>query len=468
MTKLPRVSGRDAIKALGKLSATGSTGSAAATSYYGTHNPHTDASWFRIIASSRLTLSLVLTTALVSGTASGGQRAEANDADDWPQLLGPGRDGRVATTIAPWPAATGPPIVWRRPVGEGFSGPAVVGDRLILFHRIGGEEIVEAIDTSSGETLWSSSYPTTYRDDFGFDEGPRATPTVSAGRVFTFGAQGVLQATDLSTGAKLWSVDTHRRFGVRKGFFGAACSPLVYDGKVMVNVGATDGAGVVAFDATTGDVLWTATDHEASYSAPIIATINGRETALFFTRSGLVAIDPDDGQVVAEFPWRSRSGSSVNAATPLSVGGRIFISASYGTGAALLDAGATGFTPVWTSDDALTNHYATGVYYDGHLYGYHGRQEYRPSLRAIELTTGRVAWSEDSFGGGTVLLAGTRLLILRENGELILAEATADAFRPLARARILPGVVRAYPALAGGVLYARNTRELVAIDLVAE
>jgi len=404
---------------------------------------------------------VTLLAAVYSSHATEAGQAPAND---WPQLLGPDRNGAVGVQIAAWPA-DGPAIRWRRPVGEGFAGPAVVGSKLILFHRVDDQEVVEALDTATGEPLWSTGHPTTYRDDFGFDEGPRATPTVVKDRVFTFGAQGVLQALDVSDGSRLWSVDTHAEFDVRKGFFGAASSPLVHDGIVMVNVGGRGNAGIVAFDSATGAVLWTATDHQASYSGPTITTINGRAAALFFTRAGLVAIEPEDGTVVAEFPWRSRQGSSVNAATPLAIGRRIFISASYGTGAALLDVRGSSFVPVWTSDDVLTNHYATSVYADGYLYGYHGRQEYSPAFRAVDLETGRVAWNEDRFGGGTVILAGDDLLILRERGELILAAATPESFRPRARARILGGIVRAYPALAGGVLYARNQRELVAVEL---
>ncbi len=387
-------------------------------------------------------------------------------AGDWPQLLGPQRNGQVQRMALArrWPES-GPPIRWRKAVGQGFSGPVVVGQRVILFHRRGDEEIVEAIDADTGETRWSTSSPSSYRDDFGFDEGPRATPTVWDDRVFTFGAQGVLQGLDLATGRRHWSVDTHRRFDVRKGFFGAAASPLVHEGRVMVNVGGRDGAGIVAFDASTGDVLWTATNHEASYSAPVVATFDGQQRALFFTRNGLVDLDPSSGHVRAEFPWQSRSRSSVNAATPLVVGERIFLSASYGTGAVLLDVGPNGLTPVWSSDDALTNHYATSVRRGDYLYGYHGRQEYRPSLRAVEVATGKVAWSEDRFGGGTLLLNGDRLLVLRENGELMLVDASPRAFRPRARAHILEGTVRAYPAVAQGLLFARNEHQLVAVDL---
>jgi len=415
------------------------------------------------LAGRRLSLLALLLTVLVTVAASSFASSQGAP-EDWPQALGPHRNAVTATTVAPWPTA-GPTIRWRRSVGEGFAGPAVIGDTLLLFHRLDDQEIVEALDTATGETRWATGYPTSYRDDFGFDEGPRATPTVAEGRVFTCGAQGVLQALRLDDGERLWSVDTHDRFSVRKGFFGAACAPLVHNGKVMVNVGGREGAGIVAFEAETGELAWSATDDQASYSAPTIANLAGRQAALFFTRAGLVAIDPDSGAVRAQFRWRSRSGSSVNAATPVVVGDRIFISASYGTGAALLDVGAESFVPVWTSDDALTNHYATSVYAAGYLYGYHGRQEYSPALRAVEAETGAVAWSEERFGGGTLILAGDRLLILRERGELVLAEATPEAFRPLARAQVLGGIVRAYPAFAGGVLYVRNEREMVAVEL---
>ena len=349
-------------------------------------------------------------------------------------------------------------------MGAGFAGPVVVGDRLVLFHRVGRREVVEALDAGTGDTVWRYDYPTSYRDDFGFDEGPRSVPVVHEGRVYTFGAQGQLHAVDLETGAGVWQVDTHARYGVRKGFFGAAGSPLVEDGRVIANVGGRRG-GIVAFDAATGDELWTATTHEASYSSPAAGTFGGRRLALVFTRTGLVGLDPATGGVRFELRWRSRLGASVNAATPLVVGDRVFISASYGTGAALLRIDGGTLAEEWSGDDSMTNHYATAVIHDGVLYGYHGRQEYSPSLRAVDLRSGAVRWSEDRFGAGTVTLAGDLLVVMRESGELMLAEATPEALRPLARARILPGVVRAYPALADGRLYVRNTDTLVAVDL---
>lgn len=391
-------------------------------------------------------------------------------AADWPQFLGAGRNGvYTGPPLADsWPA-NGPRVVWKKQVGAGFAGPAVTGSRVILFHRVGNDEVVEALNTQTGAEVWRYAYRTTYRDDFGFDEGPRAVPVVVNGRVYTFGAQGVLSAIDAATGKLIWTVDTAKRFDVPKGFFGQAGSPLVEDGRVIANIGGSDGvknAGIVAFNADTGAVLWTATDHEASYSSPVSGTFGGKKLGLFFTRQALVGLDPANGRLQFQRTWRSRSQNSVNAASPVIVDDLVFVSATYETGATVLRVAGSTLEPLWASDDALSNHYATSMYYEGHLYGFHGRQEFGQSFRAVEFRTGKVKWSEERFGAGTVLLAGNRLVILRENGELVMAPASPDAFRPLVRARILPGTTRAYPALSDGFLYARNAEDtLVCLDL---
>jgi len=393
-------------------------------------------------------------------------------AGDWPQYLGPNRNGEYSgPPIAAW-AADGPRKIWEKPVGEGFAGPVVTGGRLILFHRVKNEEIVEALDSRTGASQWRYAYPTSYQDDFGFDEGPRAVPVVASGRVYTFGAEGQLTAIDLATGKKVWSVDTAARFNVRKGFFGAAGSPLVENGRVIANIGGRDGgkgAGIVAFDANTGAPLWTATDHEAGYSSPVSATFGGQPTTVFFTRNGLVGLDPATGAIRFQKQWRSRSASSVNAATPLVIGDTIFVSATYGTGAASFRVQGNQLGELWSGDEILSNHYATSVYSNGYLYGFHGRQEFNPSFRAVEYKTGAVKWNVDGFHAGSVILAGDRLMILKETGELIMAAATPQAFRVIAQARILPQTVRSFPALADGFLYARNNDThkdvLVCLDL---
>ncbi len=386
-------------------------------------------------------------------------------AQDWPQHLGPERNGVYSgPALADSWGAQGPRVVWRKSVGQGFSGPVVAQGRVILFHRVGNEEVVEALDARTGVPQWRYAYATGYRDDFGFDEGPRAVPVVTNGTVYTFGAEGQLHALDLAKGTRLWSEDTMRRFKVPKGFFGAAGSPLVEDGRVLANIGGP-GAGVVAFDAKTGKVLWTATNDQASYSSAAGATIAGRRFALFLTRAGLLGLDPATGTIEFQRPWRARMASSVNAATPLVIGDLIFVSAQYGPGAGVLRLQGGTLTELWASDDALSNHYATSVHVDGHLYGYHGRQEFNPSFRAVDLRTGAVRWSEDQFRAGSVLAAANRLVILKETGELILAAASPDRFRPLARAQILPATVRANPALSDGYLFVRNENTLVALDL---
>ena len=387
-------------------------------------------------------------------------------AEDWPQLLGPGRDGvyRGRDLASSWPKS-GLPVLWQKKIGKGFSNPAVVDSHLILFHRIEDKEVVEALGPETGSSFWSFGYPTTYHDDFGFDDGPRASPIIGEGRVYTFGAQGTLHCLELVTGRKIWSVDTHSTLGVKKGFFGAAGSPLLQGKAVFLNTGGRSGAGLAAFDKDTGKLLWTAADDEASYASPITANFEGRLHILFFTRSGLVGTDSSSGEILFRFPWSSRNRASVNAATPLHVDDLIFLSSSYRTGAVVLRVKGRELEKLWASDEVLSNHYATSVHHEGHLYGFHGRQEYGPSFRCVDLKTGKVRWSQDRFGSGTVTLAGDRLIILREDGELLLAQADSKQYRQISAARILTGTVRAYPALADGLLYARNQDTLVCVDL---
>ncbi len=391
-------------------------------------------------------------------------------ATDWPQFLGPTRNGvypgnDLAET---WPK-DGPPVVWQKSVGQGFSGPAVADHKLILFHRVDNQETVDCLDAATGKPLWTFAYPTAYTDDFGFDEGPRATPSIAAGHVYTFGAEGKLHCLDFATGKKLWSVNAKKEFAAPKGFFGIACSPLVENNAVLLNIGGAEGAGIVAFDHDTGKVLWKVSDDAASYSSPIAATVNGRRYAFFFTQTGLVALDPADGKIQFRYPWHPPTRTSVSTATPLIVGDLIFLSASYGTGAILLRVKNNAVEKIWSGDDILSNHYATSVEHDGLLFGIDGRTDPGfsppPSLRCVELLTGKIRWQDSSSGAATVTLAGDQLLVLTEKGELIRTPAAPDGFKPNARAQILPFQVRAFPALADGYLYARSKDKLVCVDL---
>lgn len=386
-------------------------------------------------------------------------------AGDWPQLLGPARNGVSGATnlAATWPK-DGPRVLWRKDVGQGFSGPVCASNKVILFHRVENEEVVECLDAATGKRAWELNYPTSYRDDFGFDEGPRATPTIAEGRVYTYGAEGKLHGIDFASGRKLWSVDCRSEFGARKGFFGIACSPLVEGKLVLLDVGGSK-AGIVALHSDSGALAWKTAPAEASYSSPVAATIGGKRYAFFFTREGLTALLPESGKILWQFPWRPSMDASVNAATPIVAGDLIFISTSYGRGAAVLRFGESKPSVLWSGDDPLSNHYATSVAHAGFLYGYHGRQEQGCELRCVDFKTGKVMWSVDSFPAGTVMVAGNDLLLLTEKGELIKAPASAKEFKPGARAQVLGFDTRAYPALADGRFFARDKRRLICVDL---
>lgn len=382
-------------------------------------------------------------------------------AGDWPGFLGPGRDAvSTETGLLQSLPRQGPPVVWRKEVGQGYAGPVIAGQTLILFHRVGTDDVVEALDAASGKERWKFTYATRYQDDLGKGDGPRSTPLIARGLVYTLGAEGQLHCLDLETGKKVWSRSLNTEYRPRKGFFGVGTSPLIEGELLLVNVGDKE-AGIVAFDRKTGKEVWKATDHEASYSSPIAATIDQTRHVFFFTREGLVSLDPKDGKVRFSKRWRSRQHASVNAATPVVAGEQLFLSACYGTGAILLRVRKDGVDEIWSNDESLSNHFTTSIHRDGFLYGFDGRQEEGARLRCVELKTGKVRWSREGLGCGCMLLADGQLLILSEQGELVLVEATPEAYREKARAAVLKGPCRAPLALAEGRLYARDNQQLV-------
>ncbi len=385
-------------------------------------------------------------------------------AADWPQWLGPDRSGGVDGD----PSATGAEeaafrTAWKVPVGAGFSSPVVAGPHVYLFHRRGDREILSAWEADGGKPVWEVGQPTDYVDDFGFDEGPRGTPVVAGDAVFTFGAGGRLSCHARSDGVLRWSVDTVARFGAGKGFFGFACSPLVVDDRVVVQVGGRDGAGVMAFRVADGAVVWKAVAAEAGYASPVRAEgLDGRPV-LAFHREGLTALDPATGAERAAFPWRSRQQASVNAASPVVLPDGVFLTSSYGTGAVRLRWDAGRWIPVWQGDDSLSAHYATPVHHRGHLYGFHGRQEYRGVLRCIDAATGKVRWEGDDRASGTLVRVGERLVVLLETGELLLVAADPARYRELVRRQVLGSGCRSVPAVAGSRIFVRDPRTLVCV-----
>ncbi|MHC4995388.1 MAG: outer membrane protein assembly factor BamB family protein, partial [Planctomycetota bacterium] len=270
-------------------------------------------------------------------------------AGDWPQWLGPHRnntapDEKIADA---WPA-TGPKRVWSIPVGQGFAAPSIADGHLILFHRLDDRDTVDALDPATGQRRWRYQYPSRFLRSMVGDRGPRSAPAVHNGRVYTYGAQGMVHCLDLKTGAVVWAVDTAERFDTDPGFFGRLSSPLIHNNLLLLNVGGEENAGIVALNTSDGSTAWTATDHEASYSSPTLFEHDGQTRAVFFTRTGLVVLDPDTGAVQASRYFRSAQHASVNAATPLAHGGRIFATSSYDVGAGLFAFTGDELLPVWS------------------------------------------------------------------------------------------------------------------------
>lgn len=387
-------------------------------------------------------------------------------ATDWPQLLGPNRDGHSAETKLNWDwPKGGPAVLWQKDIGTGWAAPVVGEGHLILFHRVGDDEVVASLDPATGKEKWTAKYPTRYRDDFGFDNGPRATPTVADGKVFTLGANGDLHAWELASGKELWARNILTDYKAVKGFFGVACSPIFIDKKLLVNVGGK-GAGVVAFEPATGKELWKATDDAASYSSPTAAEIDGKPAAVFLTRFGLRVFDPANGKVLYALPWKPRINESVQGATPLVWKDEIFLSVSYSTGAVVAKTKVGELTEVWANDKTMSSQYNSPVRVGEFIYGVHGRSDVGTAqLRCVEWKTGTVKWSEANFGVASLVAVDGGLLALTEAGDLVRFDASPDGYKERGRASILGKPTRAAPALADGRLFARDGSKLVCVSL---
>ena len=391
--------------------------------------------------------------------------ARVVEAADWPGILGANRDG-VAADERLGRELT---VVWRHPVGTGWAGPAAADGKVVVFHRLGNEAVAEALAADDGAVLWRFTYPTLYRDSFNFDNGPRAVPTidVESNLVFLYGAEGMLHALRLDTGVKVWAVDTVAEYGSDQGFFGRGSSPLVAGDTLIALIGGENGAGIVGLDKRTGTLRWKAADHEVSYASPVLVTLEGRARVLALTRRALLLIDPADGRILAEQPFRASISASVLAATPLVSGGEVFLSACYGAGAGVHGFSEAGFEPRWFAEDVLENHYTNSVRVGDDLYGFHGRQDIPPpaELRCVGWADGAVRWSTALRGVGSVLTDGRRLLVVMETGDIHIADADPAGFQPLVSRQLLTMPIRAQPALSGGRLLVRDSEQLLSVSV---
>jgi outer membrane protein assembly factor BamB len=391
-------------------------------------------------------------------------------AADWPQWLGPRRDGSSPETVAPWKES--PKVLWSQPVGEGHSSPVVAGGRVFLHTKVKDkeEEQVTAWDAQTGKELWHTAYP---REKFSslFGNGPRATPTVAEGRLYSFGITGVLTCFEADGGKQLWQVDTLKNFNAKNLFFGLSCSPLVEGKRVLVNVGGK-GASVVAFDTDKGDVLWKALDDGASYSSPILVAQGQSRQAVFLTHDGVVSLNPADGGLYWRYPLTDLLSES--ATTPVR-SGDLLLAGTISLGSVGLRLETKGDKPaaekVWANGD-LTCYFSTPVPVGKeHTYLVTGTKppalNPEATLRCVETATGKELWKKPKVGRYHASLLRTgddKLLLLDDGGHLILLEPDPKEYRELARSKVC-GETWAHPALADGRLYVRDMDKLYCLQL---
>ena len=379
-------------------------------------------------------------------------------AGDWPQILGPHRSGTADGETLPQAIPPGGfKKAWSVKVGAGYAGPIVRGTTAVLFHRVDDEERLEAFSVADGKSLWKADFPAHYRGGIDADKGPRCVPTATKDVILAFGAAGDLYCVNAADGKTRWVRELYSDFKGDEGYFGAGSAPIVIGDRVLVNVGGKKDAGLVALELGTGKTIWQRTSEAASYAAPTSVVRDGRELALFITRLSAVLVDPEKGSADVLFPFGAR-GPTVNAATPIVAGDHFFLTASYNVGAVWAKFDGRGAKPVWQNDDTLSSQYATPVYRDGLLFGIHGREDVGVAeLRCVGAKTGDVQWSEPGFGVAHLILAGDKLLIVKVDGEVVLAAADAAKYRELGKFTALKGATRALPALAAGRLYLRTT-----------
>ncbi|MFQ5670261.1 MAG: PQQ-binding-like beta-propeller repeat protein [Acidobacteriota bacterium] len=401
---------------------------------------------------------LVLGGVMAAAFAAGGGDGRGQD---WPQYRGPERTGVSEETglLSDWPQE-GPRVVWRAPLGEGYSGVSVVGGKVYTMYGRDGGEFVACLDAGDGHELWTRRLDANHPSQQG--GGPRSTPTVRGGMVYALGAAGKLAALRADSGQVVWHHDLRQELNARIPYWGLSGSPLVEGKLLLVQAGGRDGRSLVAFDKAGGQVVWTSQEDRAGYSSPVAATIHGTRQIVFFTGEALVAVAPDDGHLLWRQPWET--SYHVNAAMPVLIPpDRVFVSSSYDVGAAVFridgEGGQASVHEVWRSR-VMKNHFNSSILHQGYLYGFDSA-----TLKCISAASGQEKWAQRGFGKGSLLLADGRLIILGERGQLALAEATPEGFRQKARVQILKGKTWTMPALSRGRLYLRDQAELVALDL---
>ncbi len=380
---------------------------------------------------------------------------------DWPQFRGEFRDGvsREKDLLQSWPES-GPKEVWRQSIGDGYSGIAIVGDRLYTMYATAGDEPTEvaaAFDANTGKELWNT--PMSERFDNGFGDGPRSTPTVDGDTVYVLSSRGVLAALSTEDGSERWKLSLTEAFGSAVPTFGFSTSTLVDGDQLIVEGGGTEGKSYAALDKKTGKVQWTLGEGPPGYNSPLPIQVGGETRYVYFGSGKLNCVNAK-GEEVWSHVWPEAETHAMPIFIPPN---QVFGSGAEGAGAALYkvheEEGKATVEEVWTMP-FMRNHFSSSVYHDGHIYGFDNA-----TLKCISLVDGKMQWGKRGLGKGSLILADGRLVILTDQGKLLLAKASPDGWEETGSVQALKGKCWTSPTLANGRLYLRNHTEMVSYEV---
>jgi outer membrane protein assembly factor BamB len=414
-------------------------------------------------------------------------------AGDFPRFLGPNGNASLpdVAIVSDW--QTNPPrLVWRQPIGAGWSGFATFGKHAVTLEQRGDDEAITCYSLQTGELEWIVAVPTRHETVLG-GVGPRSTPTIREGVVYATGATGWLHAIDGATGTVRWRKDVLADLGIDRAVhaaavaWGRAGSPLVTDSLVIVPAGgprqgvaaaadgtaATDPAtaafvSLAAYDRSTGERVWLAGTEQIAYASPQLFSVAGREFVLTVNEAHVAAYDTGTGEAVWQFPWPGHSNSDASCSQPHPLdGNRLFISKGYGVGAAVFainhsDAGWL-IEPVWQQANLLKTKFTNVAIHAGHAYGLSDG-----ILECVRLTDGKRAWKRGRYGQGQVLLVGETLLVQAESGEVVAVPATPERPTELGRLDAIEGQTWNNLCLAGNLLLVRNAEEAACYELLVK
>jgi outer membrane protein assembly factor BamB len=401
--------------------------------------------------------------AFLAGAAGGPALAE-----DWPCWRGPHHDGisRETGLLTAWPK-DGPRRLWKTELSGGFSAVVVADGRLFTQTKEKNQEVVVCLDPATGRDLWRYRYDCDYTLHPTFTgggrpksrTGPRSTPTVDGERVYTLGATGILLCLEAKTGKPVWRQELLKIAGRDCNSHGYNACPLVVGDRVYVQPGGPNGRSLAALDKHDGRIVWQALDDPIGHGTPIWVEAGGHPEVVFFTGAGAVGVTPEDGHLLWRYPWTTRY--DLNIATPIYADGKVFVSSNYGTGGAVFRLKADEPETLWKTK-SMQSHFSTSVLYGGHLYGSSDAR-----LRCVDFETGAIKWDKVGLGRSSLVVANGHLIILGEQGQLVLAKLTPDAYTPVSQCQVFDERTLTWtvPVVSGGRLFVRCENALVALDL---